>query len=57
LAKRIKIKGVIQPQRNKATQIRHLIREKGTAEIFSLTELNISSFCGLCFCDNKLHPE
>jgi len=35
LAKRIKIKGVVQPQHNKATQIRRPIRDERTAEILA----------------------
>jgi len=40
VSKRIKIKGVIQPQHNKATQIRRPIRDERIAEILISTELN-----------------
>jgi len=40
LVKRIKIKGVVQSQHNKTTQIRRPIRDERTAEILALTELN-----------------
>jgi len=40
LVKRIKIKGVIQPQHNKTAQIWRPIRDKRTAEILTSTELN-----------------
>jgi len=40
LAKRIKIKGLVQPQHNKATQIRRPIRDERTVEILASTELN-----------------
>jgi len=40
-AKRIKIKGVIQSQRNKTIQIRRPIRDERTVELLALTELNI----------------
>jgi len=40
LAKRIKIKGVVQPRHNKATQIRRPIRDERTAEILASTEIN-----------------
>jgi len=41
LAKRIKIKGVVQPQHNKAAQIHRPIRNERTTEIFASTELNL----------------
>ena len=40
LAKRIKIKGVVQPQHNKGTQIRRPIMDERTVEILASTELN-----------------
>jgi len=40
LAKQIKIKGVVQPQHNKATQIHYPIKDERTAEILASTELN-----------------
>jgi len=38
LTKRIKIKGVVQPRHNKATQICRPIRDERTAEILALIE-------------------
>jgi len=40
LAKQIKIKGLVQLQHNKATQIRRPIRDDRTTEILASTELN-----------------
>jgi len=40
LTKQIKIKGVVQFQHNKATQIHRPIRDRKTAEILASTELN-----------------
>jgi len=44
LAKWIKIKGVVQPQHNKTTQIRHPIKNETTTEILASTELNPYDF-------------
>jgi len=44
LAKRIKIKDVVQPQHNKATQIRRLIRDERTTEILASTQKLLSIY-------------